>query len=174
MSESLQHEIRHLYDLEGSDHDPERRAFLPLADALLHAGELDEAEQLLVDGLERHPEFVAGHVVLARLREAQGDPTEAERVWAVARRLDPGNAEVLYGLGRTLTRLGEEFGRTLVDQARALDPTVGPATADDEDVVSIAALAPEDDDEDVVSIAALAPEDDEEEVVSIAALAPDG
>lgn len=173
MSEALQHQIRHLRSLEGSPRDPDGRIFLPLAEAHLRSGDLAEAERLLEDGLDRHPEFVAAHVLSARLRAAMGDEEGAEMAYAAARRLDPENVEVLHGLGSILAARGEEIGALLVEKARGLDPTVGGAggaTAVDGDVVSIAELAPE---PEVVSIASLAPDDVPDDVVSIADLAPD-
>jgi len=192
VSEALQQEIRHLHTLEGSPLDPDGRIFLPLADAHIRAGELDEAERLLVDGLERHPDFVAAHVLAARLREAQGNVDGAELAWAAARRLDPENVEVLFGLGRIMASRGEEIGVALVEKARSLDPTAGsgvppispgPATSDASEETSeptgtseAAAEAPEEDGAGVVSIADLAPEPvraDDADIVSIADLAPD-
>lgn len=186
MSEALQHEIRHLHEMEGSPRDPDGRAFLPLADAYLRAGDHDRAEQLLVDGLDRHPDFVAAHVLAAHLREAQGNVDGAELAWAAARRLDPENVEVLYGLGRIMAGRGEEIGVTLVERARALDPTAGQATprASVAPAASPATIPEADADADVVPITELAPsgelsgwEDPEGvhdlDVVSIADLAPD-
>jgi tetratricopeptide (TPR) repeat protein len=193
VSEALQKEIRHLRSLEGSPRDPDGRIFLPLADAHLRAGDVSEAERLIADGLARHPDFVAAHVLAARVRLSNGDEEGAEVAYAAARRLDPDNVEVLHGLGSILAGRGEEIGVMLVEQACSLDPTVAVARgaapgshADDTgaDIVSIADLAPDGPDhaagtpagvagdDEVVSIAALAPDPDHD-VVSIADLAPD-
>ncbi|HKK93148.1 MAG TPA: tetratricopeptide repeat protein, partial [Longimicrobiales bacterium] len=171
MSEALQQEIRHLRTLEGSARDPRDRIFLPLADAHLRLGELDRARELLEDGLTRHPDFVSGHVLMARLHEEERDLDQAEERWATARRLDPQNADVLLALGRILVGRGESLGGQLVLKARAMDPTAG-GQEPDADLVSISDLAPGLPAEvPVVSIADLAP-DVEPDVVSIADLAP--
>jgi hypothetical protein len=59
------------------------------------------------------------------------------------------------------------------DDATAVIPIHALAHDDEQDVVPIAALAPDDDEADVIPIDALAPDDDEADVVPIAALAPD-
>jgi len=189
VSEALPTEIRHLRSLEGSPRDPDGRIFLPLADAHIRAGDLETAEELLVEGLARHPEFVAAHVLAAQLREAQGNLDGAELAYAAARRLDPDNVEVMFGLGRIMAGRGEEVGVTLVERARAIDPTAGrgvsrPASTPTPEEVELASIADPAPDAEVVSIADLAPDASEDavpgttvlqeaEVVSIADLAPD-
>lgn len=92
MPESLQEEIRILCESFWSERDPEGRAFAPLADVYLRSGEVEKAEQLVREGLERHPDFATGHLVAARIARARGDVAQtrehAERVLA----LDAGNA----------------------------------------------------------------------------------
>ena len=178
VSEALQQEIRHLRTLEGTARDPRDRVFLPLADAHLRLGNIEWARELLEDGLTRHPDFVPGHVLMARLLEAEGDAPAAEERWATARRLDPRNMEAVLALGLALVARGERLGGQLVLQARATDPTAG-GQEPDADLVSIASLAPAAPDPRgaaetaVVSIADLAPGDGAD-VVSITELAPAG
>ncbi len=92
MPESLQEEIRSLSESFWSERDPEGRAFAPLADAYLRSGEVEKAEQIVREGLGRHPDFATGHLVAARIARARGDVAQArehaERVLA----LDAGNA----------------------------------------------------------------------------------
>ncbi len=181
MSDALQQEIRHLETLEGSERDPRDRVFLPLADAHFRSGEFDAAADMLREGLTRHPDFVAAHVLMGRVLAARGNLDEAEETWAAARRLDPDNAEALLALGRMLVARGEPVGAELILRARALDPTAG-GQEPDADLVSIAELAPQvaaavehdlapDADAD---LSADAEADPYAGVVSIADLAPDG
>jgi hypothetical protein len=51
---------------------------------------------------------------------------------------------------------------------------LAPERADEEPVVELAALAPDEPEDEVVELAALAPDEPEDEVVELAALAPDG
>ena len=57
MSASLDQQIDSLREIQGSERDPEGRAFVHLADARRQNGELDEALEILEEGLERHPDF---------------------------------------------------------------------------------------------------------------------
>jgi len=198
VSDTLEQEIRHLRTLYWSDRDPEGRAFVPLADACVRAGRLDEAAELLEDGCSRHPDFLPGYIVSARLAEARGDLAAAEASLEAARELDPDNSQALFGLGRILAGRGEEAGVEMVERARALDPSVGrqiaslrpapaPASADvASEVAEVASGADEpdpdvatpDSDPPVMSIEALAPDPDEtlgeEPTLSITDLAPEG
>lgn len=112
MSQSTEQEIRRLRVLFGSDRDPEKRAFAPLADALIRRGAVHEAAALLADGLARLPDFATAHVVRARLAEVQGDREAiASAVFRVLE-LDPGNREAASSVERLgLTEPLERPGR---------------------------------------------------------------
>jgi tetratricopeptide (TPR) repeat protein len=73
LPEALENEIRTLRAHFWSERDPDGRAFVPLADAYLRKGDLDEAQELLEDGLGRHPDFASGHLVSARVHRARND-----------------------------------------------------------------------------------------------------
>lgn len=108
MRSALQDEIRELRTRYWSDRDPSGRAFAPLADAYRRAGELDEAAELIEEGVSRLPEYVPGHLVAARILRDRGDRTGAVAAYERVLELDPENLEALRGAAR----LREEAGRT--------------------------------------------------------------
>lgn len=59
--------------------DPEGRAFLPVADILRAHGHQNEAIEILLQGVDRHPTFTVARVVLARELFAKGMITDARR-----------------------------------------------------------------------------------------------
>ena len=126
MVQSLEARVRKLQDLYWSSADPDGRGFVPLADALRRAGELLEARRILREGMERHPDFVSGHVVSAWLSLDQGRPEEAAASFQAARELDPENLAALRGMAEILLEKGEvgaalEYLRDLAQQD-PLDP----------------------------------------------------
>jgi hypothetical protein len=148
VSESLEQEIRTLRSLFWSERDPEGRAFAPLADAYLRAGETKEALDLLTDGISRHPDFTSGHVVAARLYLGQGMLGEAELSARQVLDLDGDNVLALEFLvsvheaggdveeaGRMGSRLAEldpdRVGSTSSSAGPGVVPPVGPPVAED-------------------------------------------
>jgi len=119
---SLDEEIIGLRSLMGSPRDPDGRAAVPLAEALLIAGHPAEA-LALVDALrERLPDFGSAHLVAARILEAEGDEAGAERALRTVLRLDPANVAALRQLGGLRELRGEGGGGgALFDQARSID-----------------------------------------------------
>lgn len=95
MSEALEQEIRILRARFWSKRDPEGRAFAPLADAYRRKGELDEALDLLEDGLDRLPDFATGHLVAARVHVARDNRSAAEEALGRLFELDSENASGL-------------------------------------------------------------------------------
>ncbi len=59
--------------------DPDGRAFLPVADILRAHGHHNEAIEVLLQGVDRHPTFTVARVVLARELFSKGMITEARR-----------------------------------------------------------------------------------------------
>ncbi|MCJ7628952.1 MAG: tetratricopeptide repeat protein, partial [Longimicrobiales bacterium] len=115
--------IRKLQDLFWSEADPDGRSFVPLADALRKVGDFREAHRLLRDGLERHPDFLSGHVVAAWLSMDQGKPEEAESRFGTALELDPHNISALRGLAEILLDRGEvDSALGLLDSLLREDP----------------------------------------------------
>ncbi len=87
--------------------DPASRQFYQLGELLRKAGRLQEAEDVLRRGLERHPRYVAAWVSLARTLAAAGDDEGAE--WAAARALetDPQNAVAARLIAESAERRGD-------------------------------------------------------------------
>ena len=53
--------------------DPKSRVFAPLAEAYRRLGRLDEAIEICLEGLQHHPDFYGGRVVLAKCYLAAGN-----------------------------------------------------------------------------------------------------
>src|SRR5215207_5081330 len=90
-------EIRRLSD--DLARDPSSLVFMPLADALRRAGQLDIALRVALRGLDRHPYLADAHDVLARIHADRGDVERAADEWEMALRLDPSHAQASLGLG---------------------------------------------------------------------------
>jgi tetratricopeptide (TPR) repeat protein len=97
-----------LQELYWSEADPDGRGFVPLADALRQAGDLREAHRLLRDGLNRHPDYLSGHVVAAWLSMDRGDMEEAESRFRIVLAMDSANVAALRGLAEVLLKRGEQ------------------------------------------------------------------
>ncbi len=104
----LEQEIRELRSAFWSDRDPDGRAFAPLADAYRREGDLEQALELLHEGLERHPDFASGHVVAGWVHRDRGDAAAAASAFRAALDLDAENAEALRGLGELAAAGGRE------------------------------------------------------------------
>lgn len=123
MTPRLEQEIRDLRSRFWSERDPQGRGFVPLADALRRAQELDEALEVVADGLARHPDFASAHLVHGWVQRDRGEEEEAEAAFRRVLEMDPENARALYGLGQILAQGGRlAAGRDLVARALDLDP----------------------------------------------------
>ena len=112
-------EIRRLSDELARD--PSSLVFMPLADALRRAGQLDLALRVALRGLDRHPYLADGHDVLARIHADRGDIERASDEWEMALRLDPAHAQANLGLGFV------DFRRGNLDSAERRLSAVSPA-----------------------------------------------
>lgn len=110
MADSVEGEIRELRALFWSERDPEGRVFAPLADAYRRVGDLDQALEVLDDGLGRHAGFAPGHVVAGWVRRARGERGQAEQEFRTALDLDEENTEALRGLGEIAAERGDPRG----------------------------------------------------------------
>jgi tetratricopeptide (TPR) repeat protein len=117
-------EIQELRLLLGSPRDPDGRVFAQLGNALRRAGELDEAAEVLSEGLEAHPLFTPGHLTLGWVAVERGDLEDARTRFTRTLELDPENPFALLGLGRILELVGDDTGSAMVEQALELHPTV--------------------------------------------------
>ncbi|HXZ24661.1 MAG TPA: tetratricopeptide repeat protein, partial [Nitrospiria bacterium] len=89
--------------------DPGSRLFVPLAEEYIKAEMLDEAVQVLTDGLKKHPDFHVARVTLGRIFFQQGKFAEAKREFEEVVKVNPDNLVALRKLA------------VLYRQSRALD-----------------------------------------------------
>lgn len=106
--------------------DPGSLSFLPLARAYRRQGRPDAAQRLCLRGLERHPENVEAHDLLALLYLDAGDRKRAADEWSMVLRLDPANFEALRGLGFCFLEDGEAGrARQHLERASLIRPDDG-------------------------------------------------
>jgi tetratricopeptide (TPR) repeat protein len=86
---------------------PDGRYFAPLADAYREAGELDIAERVVRDGLQRHPDYLSARIVLGRILMERGLLQDASQEFRRALGLDPQNLVALRCLGEITDRAGD-------------------------------------------------------------------
>ena len=121
-------EIRRLSD--DLARDPSSLVFMPLADALRRAGQLDVALRVALRGLDRHPYVADAHDVLARIHADRGDLERAADEWEMALRLDPSHAQARLGLGFIDFRRGDfESAERRLSAATDFDGGVATALA---------------------------------------------
>lgn len=120
MSMELEEEIRELE--KRFSEAPDSRLFLPLADALRRAGELERAVKLCREGLERFPDFASARVLLGECLAEIGDLEKAEQTLEKLVAEDSENLRVLKGLAGLAERKGDkDRARALYDQLRTLE-----------------------------------------------------
>jgi tetratricopeptide (TPR) repeat protein len=86
---------RHIrYFLMQHELNPASKYFLPLSDLYIAADRLDEAADLLVSGLELHPESVPAQLLLGLCRAKQGRPEDATRCFDKVLKADPLNNRI--------------------------------------------------------------------------------
>jgi len=71
--------------------DPASRLFVPLAEEYVKAGMLDEAIQVLTDGLKRYPDFLSARVTLGKIYFQQAKFAESRRELELAIKTNPDN-----------------------------------------------------------------------------------
>jgi predicted regulator of Ras-like GTPase activity (Roadblock/LC7/MglB family) len=121
-------EIRRLSD--DLARDPSSLVFMPLADALRRAGQLDLAMRVALRGLDRHPYVADAHDVLARIHADRGELERASDEWEMALRLDPSHEQARLGLGFVDFRRGDlESAERRLSASRDGDPGVATALA---------------------------------------------
>lgn len=85
--------------------DPHSKVFAALADAYRERGRWGEAEVLARNGIERHPEYVGGYLVLARILLATRRAEAAEGILKKAVGLSPENLLAYQLLGQCFVEL---------------------------------------------------------------------
>jgi predicted regulator of Ras-like GTPase activity (Roadblock/LC7/MglB family) len=121
-------EIRRLSD--DLARDPSSLVFMPLADALRRAGQLDVALRVALRGLDRHPYLADAHDILARIHADRGDLERAADEWEMALRLDPSHPQANLGLGFVDFRRGNlESAERRLSAVGSSDQTPGVAAA---------------------------------------------
>lgn len=111
--------------------DPGSPSFVPLARAYRRQGRRDAALSVVLRGLERNPEHVDGHALLALLHVDAGDREKAGDEWEMILRLDPRNFDARRGLGFLALERGDLANASThlnaAAESRAGDPTVAQA-----------------------------------------------
>ena len=113
----LEEEIRELE--KRFSEAPDSRLFLPLADALRRAGELERAVKLCREGLERFPDFASARILLGECLAEIGDLEQAEQTLEKMAAEDSDNLRVI----KRLAGLAESRGDK--DKAQALYEQLG-------------------------------------------------
>ncbi|MEA1996396.1 MAG: tetratricopeptide repeat protein [Gemmatimonadota bacterium] len=112
----LEEEIRELENRYSGD--PQSRLFLPLADALYRADELERAAELCREGLERFPDFTSARALLSQCLGRLGKGREAEETLEELIAIDGANIQVLKELADHARSRGDS------DQAAEIDRKV--------------------------------------------------
>ncbi|MFW6192711.1 MAG: tetratricopeptide repeat protein, partial [Gemmatimonadota bacterium] len=103
--------------------NPDSLVFARLADLYRKAGDPDRALSLLEQGLERHPDYLSGHIVRARCLRDLGRPGEAGRAFDAVLEQDEQNLVALRGLAELARERGElEEAEQRYEELLALDP----------------------------------------------------
>ena len=87
--------------------DPASLQYVDLAEALRRRGKLDEAMQVVMHGLGRHPQHADGYDTLARIHADRGDLLEARMTWERALAIEPEHGGALKGIGFLFYRQGD-------------------------------------------------------------------
>ncbi len=87
--------------------EPGSRLFVPLAEEYIKAGMMEEAAQVLVDGLKKHPEFFGARVALGRVYFEQRKFKEAKVELEQVLKASPDNLVALKKLSTIYRMEGE-------------------------------------------------------------------
>jgi tetratricopeptide (TPR) repeat protein len=87
--------------------DPRSLVYSELAEALRRRGQREEALQLTLRGLTRHPMHADGHDCLARIYADLGDLERARLAWSKALEIAPDHVGSLRGVAFLLFRQGD-------------------------------------------------------------------
>lgn len=102
---------------------PRSHNFAPLADACRKAGLLQEAIDFCQSGLEQHPHYSSGHVVMGKSLFDQGRIEDAHRSFKTVLEMDPENLVALKYLGRIMVEWGDAASaESYFKRILAIDP----------------------------------------------------
>ncbi len=87
---------------------PEGRYFVPLANAYRKSGQLEQAEDVLREGLKHQPDYLSAHIVLGRVLRERGVATDAESEFRHVLDADPQNLVALRSLGEIAAAGGRD------------------------------------------------------------------
>jgi len=87
--------------------DPKSLVYVDLAEALRRRGQRQEALQVALQGLTRHPMHADGHDCLARIYADLGDLERARLAWSKALEIAPDHMGSLRGVAFLLFRQGD-------------------------------------------------------------------
>jgi tetratricopeptide (TPR) repeat protein len=86
--------------------DPASRLFVPLAEEYIKAGLLEEAVQVLTEGLKRYPDFLIARVTLGRIYFQEGKFAEAREELEEVVKVNPDNLMALRKLAAIYRQQG--------------------------------------------------------------------
>ncbi len=112
--------------------DPTSRIFFKLGEHLRREGEIDEAIEVLRNGLSQHPRYVAAWVSLGRALHDKGDAADAVVAFSKALELDPENGVAARSAGEAAIANGDwieavknlKRARGIMPQDDALDERI--------------------------------------------------
>jgi hypothetical protein len=87
--------------------NPDGRYFAPLADAYRKAGRVDDAIQVVTQGLIKHPDYLSAHIVMGRCFLEKKDDSGARGAFDKVLSLDSENIIALKSLAEIAERTGE-------------------------------------------------------------------
>lgn len=165
---SLSPEIQKL--MEKIMKNPASRLFVPLGEEYLKAGMIDEAVQVLAEGIERHPTYVAARVMLGKIYLSQDRIPEAEKEFKQVILINPENILAHKKLSSIFQKRGEvqeaiesckrvltidpsdkeakelmaflEKERVSLPLAEAVDSTTAPPSEVQDDIVTAISILP--------------------------------
>ena len=104
--------------------DPSSLRYVELADALRQRGQLQEAMQVALHGLGRHPGHADGYDCLARIHADRAELTEARAAWERVLAILPEHLGALKGIGFLYFRQGDaRRAAEALEHALAVDPS---------------------------------------------------
>lgn len=128
MTEAYNEDIGQLE--ERFERAPESRLFAPLADAYRKEGRVDQAIEIVEQGLERYPEYASAHVILGKCFYDKGATERAKAEFERVVELDRENMVALRFLGNILLAEGNREGAAARFRALLqIDPTNEEAAA---------------------------------------------